>query len=161
MPNWCSNTFTISHEDPAQMQRLVEAFKAERFFNEFVPNPAGEWEYSWSLENWGTKWDANVGDIDVDENNVAQGWFDTAWAPPIKFYEQLAEQGFKIDATFMEAGMCFAGTWDNESGEDYYEYNFDNENWRDEIDNPIVKDMLESEYDNYLMWKEEEAQDES
>lgn len=158
MPNWCNNSFTISHEDPAQMQRLVEAFKAERFFNEFVPNPGGEWEYSWSIENWGTKWEANVGDIDLDEG-VARGWFDTAWSPPILFYEKLAEQGFKIDAIYQESGIGFIGTWDNENGDDYYEYDFDNEDWRDEIDNPILVDMLESEYESYLEYKQEEEEE--
>jgi len=159
MPNWCYNTLTVTHEDPAMMQRLFDAVKAERFFNEFVPNPGGEWEYSWSLENWGTKWEANIGDIDLNDGE-AQVWFDTAWSPPILFYEKLAQQGFKIDATFIEPGIGFIGTWDNENGEDYHEWDFDNENWREEIGNPVLIDMLESEYENYLECKKEE-QDEA
>ena len=39
MPNWCGNTLTIQHEDPAMITRAVEAFDRGEFFNEFVPVP--------------------------------------------------------------------------------------------------------------------------
>ena len=39
MPNWCSNTIELRHEDPAMIQRAVEAFKQGKFCNEFIPVP--------------------------------------------------------------------------------------------------------------------------
>jgi hypothetical protein len=52
--------------------------------------------------------------------------------------------------------MQFAGHYTNEDGNDCYEYDFDNENWRDDIDDSEVLDMLESEYEYYLEVKAEE-----
>jgi len=54
MPNWCDNTLEVSHKDPVVMKRFVDAFKAGRLCEEFVPNPNGEWSWDFSVENWGT-----------------------------------------------------------------------------------------------------------
>lgn len=39
MPNWCGNTLTLTHEDPAMIVRAREAFAERRFLDEFVPVP--------------------------------------------------------------------------------------------------------------------------
>jgi hypothetical protein len=39
MPNWCSNTLTLTHEDPAMIARAKEAFACGQFLQEFVPVP--------------------------------------------------------------------------------------------------------------------------
>ena len=39
MPNWCGNTLTLTHEDPAMIARAKTAFAEGRFLNEFVPVP--------------------------------------------------------------------------------------------------------------------------
>ena len=39
MPNWCSNTLTLTHDNPAMIKRAVDAFTNGRFLNEFVPVP--------------------------------------------------------------------------------------------------------------------------
>lgn len=39
MPNWCSNTLTLTHADPAMITRAREAFRAGRLLDEFVPVP--------------------------------------------------------------------------------------------------------------------------
>ena len=46
--------------------------------------------------------------------------FDTAWSPPIKFYEKLQEQGWEVKAYYFEPGMNFCGIWDD-GDDDYYE----------------------------------------
>lgn len=91
MPNWCGNTLTISHEDPAMILRAKEAFAEGRFLAEFIPVPkelnivAGRVSnideqakleaqekanrekygyatwYDFCVSEWGTKWDVGDG----------------------------------------------------------------------------------------------------
>ena len=55
MPNWCQNIANITHEDLEKLDAIVEELKKEdpELFNSLVPNPAGEWQYDWSVANWG------------------------------------------------------------------------------------------------------------
>ena len=39
MPNWCNNILTISHPDPAMMEKAVEAWNKGEFLQTFVPCP--------------------------------------------------------------------------------------------------------------------------
>ena len=39
MPNWCRNTITLKHKDPAQIDRAYRALQNETFLNEFLPVP--------------------------------------------------------------------------------------------------------------------------
>ena len=39
MPNWCGNTLTITHEDPAMIVRAKAAFAEGKFLQEFIPVP--------------------------------------------------------------------------------------------------------------------------
>jgi hypothetical protein len=39
MPNWCNNTVTISHEDPAKIQALADAINEGKFCNHVIPTP--------------------------------------------------------------------------------------------------------------------------
>ena len=159
MPNWCQNNVTISHEDPEMMLKFAAAMKENKLFETFVPYPNGEWEYGWCIENWGTKWDVTDGDFNLEEDNKSgMGFFDTAWSAPIGFYEKLTEQGFDVDATYIETGMCFAGSWSSEGGEDHYDYDFEDENWRENIFNPDVLEMLEGEYEAWLEWRQEDEE---
>jgi len=40
MPNWCNNNLTLTHEDPAMIQRAADALLRGEFLNEFCPVPA-------------------------------------------------------------------------------------------------------------------------
>lgn len=180
MPNWCLNCVTFKHEDKAMMERLVNAVKEDGkgLFMEFFPTPdvlvetnapvtgelaetnlkefgATDW-YNWNVKNWGTKWDATISDFDRITEDEAFVSFDTAWGPPIEFFEKMAGLGYTIDALYMESGMCFAGSWDNENGDECYEYDFSDDNWDKDIPEN-VKDFLQVEYENYQMWMEESA----
>ena len=87
MPNWCNNTLTLRHENPAMIQRARDAFVRGELLSEFFPCPAdlsreGASSYGgtdkeandrireenlarhgysnwfdWCVANWGTKWD--------------------------------------------------------------------------------------------------------
>lgn len=101
MPNWCDNTVTLRHNDPAMIDRAESAFLRGEFLNEFVPVPEdlkitagvlGNGEEQKELENqtaknlnrhgygnwydfcvneWGTKWDVG-GDNALCERIDAQ-----------------------------------------------------------------------------------------
>jgi hypothetical protein len=92
MPNWCNNTLTLEHEDPAMIARAKTAFADGRFLAEFIPVPeslqivAGSVGdpveqakliedtnrnlevhgygnwYDFCVNEWGTKWDVGAGD---------------------------------------------------------------------------------------------------
>jgi hypothetical protein len=87
MPNWCNNTLTLTHEDPAMILRAKEALDRGEFLNEFIPVPedlkitsgylgSGDEQkelerktaenvekygygnwYDYCVGEWGTKWD--------------------------------------------------------------------------------------------------------
>jgi hypothetical protein len=139
MPNWCSNTLRLEHEDPAQITRAVEGFKNREFFQTLVPNPTGEWDYDWCVSNWGTKWDVG-GDSDpnIESATAVSFYFDSAWSPPTTAYDALVEQGFRVYAMYYESGMAYAGIYDN-GDDDYYEFSGQNSS--------EVADMLPTELD--------------
>ena len=39
MPNWCNNNLTLTHEDPAMIQRAFDALERGEFLSEFIPVP--------------------------------------------------------------------------------------------------------------------------
>ena len=123
MPNWCANNVTLTHEDPEMIRRAAEAFSGGNLLAEFIPLPHGKWDYTWCIENWGTKWDIGgpnetLNTLGPDRIEIA---FDSAWSPPITAYEALTEMGFGIDATYYEPGMAFCGVW-QDGYHDTYEY---------------------------------------
>jgi hypothetical protein len=101
MPNWCNNTLTLEHENPAMVARAKAAFLNGRLLDEFIPVPtdlkivAGcvgdpveqaklveQTElnqvthgygnwYDYCVNEWGTKWD--VGGDDGVLNDIEGG----------------------------------------------------------------------------------------
>ena len=91
--------------------------------------------YEWCIENWGTKWDVTpegmtAEDYPIDGNSITIG-FDSAWSPPIAFYEALEDQGWTVDAFYFEPGMCFCGRY-SESHDDFYDMQEADSSWVDE-----------------------------
>ena len=115
MPNWTNNEVTIKGDIAKIAEGLAEG---KELFSLVYPKPDDieDW-YSWNVNNWGTKWDTNAEIIEVTEDSISLS-FDTAWAPPIAFYDKLVELGFEVNATFFESGMMFVGEYvDGEVGE--------------------------------------------
>ena len=65
--------------------------------------------YDWCIANWDTKWDVDCHAVKREDANNAFMAFDSAWRPPIAFYEQLEQLGFIVEAYWYEPGMMFCG----------------------------------------------------
>lgn len=124
MPNWCMNNLTISHDDPEKLQEFADAYNSGNTCNHYLPLPDGEDWYNWQCNNWGTKWDFGKDEYydpaKIEDGNVVVS-FNTAWSPPIQFYEKLVELGYNLRATYFEPGLAFCGIWDN-GVDNYIEY---------------------------------------
>ena len=122
MPNWCSNSLTLKHDDPAMIDKAVAGFTAGKLLETLVPYE-GEWDYDWCVSNWGTKWDVGGDNGYIRPNpNTLKISFDSAWAPPTEAYRAMEELGFEVKAMYYEPGMCFCGIY-GDGSDDYYEYN--------------------------------------
>jgi hypothetical protein len=149
MPNWCSNTIDLyaSDEKLDEFEKFLTEKEGKEWFDFFLPCPqelkdggpvgfsaepdenakaltekygAADW-YTWSVDNWGTKWNCDVHDWYRDGGKISFS-FDSAWAPPTKLYEKITEDGyFEVDAHYWEEGMCFVGRF-SDGFDDYYEY---------------------------------------
>jgi hypothetical protein len=140
MPNWCYNAVTISHEDKTKIDALEQELTKEepQPFNNLRPNPDGEWNYEWSVNNWGTKWDIAPHDWDRDGDTTITMNFDSAWSPPIALYEFLESNGWEVRALYHEPGMGFAGRYED-GYDDYYELDWTN---RESVEN-LPEDILD------------------
>lgn len=122
MPNWCQNTLSLYHEDKSKIDELEKRCKEQepKIFEYLRPMPEDheDW-YSWNTGHWGTKWDASVIDSErIDENTITI-IMDTAWSPPTLLYEYLEEQGYGVDAHYLEEGMGFVGRYFNGVDEEF------------------------------------------
>lgn len=130
MPNWCDNSIRLYNEDKTKIDALEAEMSKKNDdghsmaepFNHLCPNPAGEWQYDWSVSNWGTKWEASIIDWNRDSDNEITIYCDTAWSPPTVLFEYLVEEGWEVNAIYHEPGMGFCGIFTTEDGDDYYEY---------------------------------------
>jgi len=170
MPNWCMNSLTIKGNRD-KLKAILEAADKGEMLQHMVPMPKeledttspseGMNWYSWRLEHWGTKWDAGeaYGDIDVEGDTLSLS-FDTAWGPPTEAYENYtaANEDMTIEASYYEPGMCFIGRYDSsEELNESFEVDFGDEDWRDDIPQDLIDDWdLDSEYDNWKEWQEDD-----
>ena len=99
MPNWCQNEVTVIGDTQAEIlefKKYVTDGRYDFVFDAIIPMPENIKEtthnhletnshpnwYNWSIENWGTKWDADdVQSVDTDKTTIVY-YFDTAWSPP-------------------------------------------------------------------------------
>ena len=120
MPNWCMNNLTISHDDPAKLQEFVDAYNSGETCNHYIPHPPeimksmedpknNDW-YQWRCNSWGVKWDFGLEEgydpIQVVNGEVVVS-FNTAWSPPIEFYEHLVSLGYRVHGSYFEPGMTY------------------------------------------------------
>ena len=129
MPNWCSNSITIT--GPADKIRALwdaaqPAEGKDRSLLE-VMVPIGEWDYETAVNKWGTKWDISLEGLEFSENEdgtaTIEGYADSAWSPPLDAFQTyaLANEDCFMELKYFEPGTCFVGVWDSEGGDAYYD----------------------------------------
>ena len=190
MPNWCNNNISISGPTDTIKQLWEDANQegeAGGLLNAMVPMPealrdtvkgSGEelqevwvdgcnnW-YDWCVKNWSTKWDVSTEGLEFTDNGdgtaVIEGWFDSAWSPPIGAYEKFCDDmdNCDLEASYHEPGMDFAGFWSKDGGDEFLdgcheEYKLP-ENERSDLYNRLDEEYNLSE--NYEMWEEDEQED--
>jgi len=189
MPNWCNNTLTLEHEDPAMIERAKAAFERGEFLNEFIPVPEDlqitsgylgngpeqeELErktkanvekygygnwYDFCVNEWGTKWDVGA------DGNPAQ---DIPGGLMLGFDSAwappIAAYEKLMDMGFRIRAMYFEGGMAfagifDENGDDYYDYG--------RLDSKGIAETLPVELDEAFgiseqvaEYEAEEAQDE-
>ena len=137
MPNWCNNTITLTgpkekitaiyakaKEDNALLQQLKPMPEALEGTTSPAPKEGkvqplvdgfDNW-YDWRVQNWGTKWDVDMDGLELaDDGTTINGWFDSAWAPPIHAYEYFLtdNEDCSIKSYYYEGGMDFGGLWED------------------------------------------------
>jgi len=146
MPNWCNNHIEIIGPKK-KVDALIKGAKAGEFLNTLYPMPKeladtesssdtekmskqpvvdghNNW-YDWRVAEWSTKWDVDVYDGSIQEQEelfgkddgdkkVAFG-FDSAWSPPIGACEHYLQNNndMSIRLTYYEPGMDFMGVWED------------------------------------------------
>ena len=143
MPNWCSNQATIhgtkeqilelvgAYERGGVIENYLptprEPDDPTKLLGQDKPfNPDEDttqsWYY-WRIANWGTKWDFGKTEYTADEEcdwqvdemgyGVVHLRFETAWSPPIGWYEALNALDMTVEAYYFEPGVSFCGQWSN------------------------------------------------
>jgi hypothetical protein len=68
--------------------------------------------YDFCVAEWKTKWEAKVDRHEIDGDSITV-YFDTAWSPPIEFYEKMEASGFEVCAYYYEGGCGFCGQYED------------------------------------------------
>ena len=107
----------LADVDPIPHKEGEDAEAYGKRMHELIEKYGHSGWYNWRVSNWGTKWDASESDWDLDEGEFTVH-FQTAWAPPIGWLENVAAQfpelTFKMP--FQEEGMGFCGRADAVDG---------------------------------------------
>lgn len=122
MPNWCLNQVEIVSDDSALLERLKEAFVADKVGETFgPPNPNPDAWYAFNVENWGTKWDFGDTEAHISGDTLFAS-FETAWSPPVALMQYICDNNdVFIRLRYYEPGMNFIGEWHSVWGEEYYD----------------------------------------
>lgn len=111
--------------------------------------------YSWSNANWGTKWEVCEAYASPINMNSLYATYDTAWSPPIAFYEKLQSLGFIVRAYYFESGMGFCGSW-NDGIDEFFNIEGDSLWVQENIPSEIDEAFCISE--SMAIWEEEEKE---
>jgi hypothetical protein len=130
MPNYCSNKVVLKgKEDRLDWIENIEFdfhkicpviafddFKCnDERLNEGNKSEGHHYNYSWCKEMWGTKWTADICQIDRISPEELHIHFTTAWCPPEGIYKSLLAFQLDVTATYVEEGVGFFGIFRTKS----------------------------------------------
>ena len=140
MPNYCDNWVKFSGDE-----RVLRLFETQPFTLDMAiappPNPPKTEEdgverrlrkEAWYQTHWGTSWIGPMGDpsepirVHRKEDGSLCADFLSMWAPPVPFYNRLAERypTVKIDYEYIEWGFRFCGYGVGTPGGEAHHYYF-------------------------------------
>jgi hypothetical protein len=95
---------------PMDFRRFPFDDAQARKLGEIVDEPREYGGYRWQTDHWGSKWDVD-GVLFENQNTFLQYQFDSAWSPPISFFEKVARDfpNLTFELEYYEQGMGFAG----------------------------------------------------
>lgn len=157
MPNHITNIITITAPENRTAQEVIDFVKTESRlvdFNTAIPMPQDAIDsfdtpgisplwYRWSVENWGTKWNAYHTSVD---GNVVQ--FDTAWSAPMPVFYALRKKfpDFTFDIKYA----------DEDYGQNFGHFRFDSDGihtpWLPEPGTPQARVWV---FQNVIPWPED------
>ena len=162
MPNWCSNNIVI--EGPKEKVEAIWSRATDDTDEGLLTalHPIGKWEYETALAEWGTKWDINMTDanLEISEDGTRiEGFFESAWSPPLEAFNTFCEDmdGVYAEIYYHEPGMTFVGYWDSEGADDHYDYGGATSKTIRDIIPEYLDDAFEIS-ESMAMWEEEEAE---
>lgn len=102
--------FTHWREHFVDDSRVLVGVKQEELDRWKAEYGHADW-YSWSIANWGTKWNANEPILTARCAESIAYTFSTAWSPPLPIIEALAERfpKLKLSLKYYECGCAFKG----------------------------------------------------
>lgn len=93
MTNWAHNTLTLHSTDATLLAEVVAGLRegashgAALTFEAVLP--LGEWDYDRAVSTWGTKWDADL--VELEEGPTTLTYtFNTAYAPPVPVVQRIS-----------------------------------------------------------------------
>ena len=115
MPNWCSNNIVI--EGPKEKVETIWSRATDDTEEGLLGalHPIGEWDYHTALAEWGTKWDINMTDanLEISEDGTRiEGYFESAWSPPLEAVHryELENPDVSIHLKYYEPANDFIGS---------------------------------------------------
>lgn len=112
MPNWVATILTVTGDNIDDFISAVKG-KTNLDFNTLVPMPKEEEEnwYQWSVQNWGTKWNAcHTEDWEIADNQAVIK-YDTAWSVATQFFLTASKlyPNLTFKQIFADEGGWFVG----------------------------------------------------
>lgn len=155
MPNWCQNELKININDStAPISKIIkpshhdtrEVWKLCLQFDNLIP--IWVWDADKAVALWWTKWDL----LESSQTITYFNWyihisFDTAWSPPIAFYDAMAKEWYRFEAYYFEEWVWFiwyyeSSVWDQPQD---YEVTYDNDkdmyHTNDQINHEILNEL--------------------
>jgi hypothetical protein len=151
VPNHTDNRVVLSHDKRQMIDMICNIMddKETPLCQTLIPmpnkledtNPMNEkpnW-YDWRLEHWGTKWDIYDASYQRIGDKTLALYFHTAWSPPFRIFDKLADMGFEFTARYLDEGWFYIGEY-NSWGNHVHFNNVDD----------VIKEYPELDYEFFI-----------